>query len=228
MSSALGARVVPLHRHDVFVSRLSASPVPLPQPLIDLFMGHRRGKPWNEIAHCTDCKRKMLTRLAAEIGRTCGHCRKGGIQQTWTDEKAQVSLVNTMNNQDQGALFVAFGHVESSQPVVIGFAQIALVKFGDLTVHLGHDVLSEVGMYLGRKERYAVIDNLAVLSPEHDSTTIPKLLDSVIDRFGKSERDHHSILTLVGTSTLYETCLAQRGFRLCKNLPDRVAFMGRA
>lgn len=226
MSAASYARVDPIHRDDVFVSRLAPCQEPTPVALIDLFLAHRRGKPWNEIAHCTSCKRKVITVLAAQAGGKCGYCRLGLVVQIWDAIRAHASLTTTLNKADQDSLYVALGHTQSPQPVLIGFLQMSTVPFARLVEHLGHDVLIEVGNLMGRHDSYAVIDNLVVADSTNDDVTALKLLDAVIKQFtGTLVRV--PLLTLVENSSLYEGCLAQRNFRLCKKLPDRVLLMGR-
>lgn len=215
--------IVPIHRDDIFVSRLAPSTGVVPDALINLFLAHRRGQPWNENAHCTNCKRKVLTLLAAESGGKCGYCRVGRIVPVWDYIRAQTNLVASMRST-KGALFVVLGHVQTAQPVLIGFAQVSVVEFSQLTAHLGHEVLKEVCALLGRRETYVVIDNLVVSDASHDDTTVLALMSAVIKQF---DRDRQAILILVGSGTLYEACLAQRNFRLSKRLRDGV-LMGRA
>jgi hypothetical protein len=225
--SAQSQSIIPIHRDDIFVSRLAPSTVAVPDALIDLFLAHRRGKFWKETSHCTRCKRKVLTTIAAEQGGKCGHCRLGRIRPVWDHEKARTYLEASMRSE-KGALFVAWGHVQSAQPILIGFVQVSVVGFNRLSAYLGYEVLHEVGVLLGRREDYVIIDNLVVSDASYDDTTALALVSAVIRHFEQIDRVRLTMLTLVGNATLYEQCLAQRNFRLCKHLPDSVLLMGRA
>ncbi len=225
MSAASTARVDPIHRDDVFVSRLAPGVASVPSSLVDLFLAHRRGKPWNETAACTSCKRKVITTRAAEALGRCGHCRSGNIVQIWDQPRAQAVLVQSMRETDGSGLTVAWGHVESPQPVLIGFVQMSMIAFKDISGYLGHDVLAEVVTLMGRHDFYAIIDNLVVADPQHDDVTALKLLDAAMRQVATKDA-LTPLVTLVESSSLYEAVLAQRRFRLCKRLPDRVLLMG--
>lgn len=232
MSAALAHSVVPLHRDDIFVSRLASGNAPLPQAIIDLFLAHRRGKPWKETASCTSCKRIVITTMATEAGGKCGYCRSGRIVQMWDSYKAQATLAECVSKTDGSGICVAWGHVRSPQPVLIGFLQVSVVSIAGLTRHTGHEMRNEIAMFTGRHDFYAVIDNLVVADPSHDDVTALTLLDAAIKQLDSQnlkfpDAPRMPMLVLVGNGTLYETVFAQRNFRLFKSLTDHVLCMGR-
>jgi hypothetical protein len=185
---------------DVVVSRVNLSSGIVPDTLARLICESRQGPPYNEKVHCPHCGKHSFL-IPNPEGRTCGQCRQGVVEITWTTKRATQALLEGV---DRGGQIHVATLNPSHTPVPIGLIEVLPCELLDLNQQIHARVAEALIRITHHRGQYAFVRHLIVHQDYGQEGVYYALLESIVR--SSTDKDIPFVLLVAEESVSHQMC----------------------